>query len=202
MLFALAIFPRQNVIPAKSYAGHNSCLLKSSNSKALVFYIMNNPSLLAFFLLLGSVPANAAEEGQAAPACPAMLSETKTQIDPNAYKGKVVLLDFWATWCPPCIKSMPFFNSLRREFLKDGFEVVAINLDEDSDSATQFLTQHPVDYPIAFDPQGECPNIYQVKAMPSSYLLDKSGTVRKIHLGFREDDQAQLREQIKTLLGE
>ncbi|OAI08860.1 TlpA family protein disulfide reductase [Methylomonas methanica] len=160
-----------------------------------------NKALFFFpLLLLGSFSTTAVELGQPAPACPAVFSETKLSVDPSNFKGKVVLLDFWATWCPPCIKSMPFFNGLHQELGKDGFEVVAINLDEDRDTVSQFLTEHQVNYPIAFDPQGECPKIYDVKAMPSSYLLDKSGIVRKIHLGFREGDQALLREQIKSLL--
>jgi thiol-disulfide isomerase/thioredoxin len=163
---------------------------------------MNKSLFFLPLLLLSSFFSTAAEVGQPAPTCPAIFSRTNVSLDPSDYKGKVVLLDFWATWCPPCIKSMPFFNALHNELGKDGFEVVAINLDEDHDTVSAFLAEHKVNYPIAFDPQGECPKTYDVKAMPSSYLLDKSGIVRKIHLGFRDGDQALLREQIKSLLSQ
>jgi thiol-disulfide isomerase/thioredoxin len=163
---------------------------------------MRNLPLLILPLVLNCSNVYAVEEGQPSPACPAVLTETSTSVDPNTFKGKVVLIDFWATWCPPCLKSMPFFNGLRNELLKNGFEIVAINVDEDSETARQFLQSHPVDYKMAFDPKGECPKIFDVKGMPSSYLIDKKGVVRKIHIGYRESDQTQLREHIQALLGE
>ena len=163
---------------------------------------MKAPLLAVLLLIIGSPSIYAAEEGQAAPACPAQVSGPENGLKPETYQGKVVLIDFWATWCGPCQKSMPFFNHLRNEQQKDGFEIVAVNVDEDAETAREFLRNHPVDYPIVFDPSGECPKTYQVKAMPSSYLLDKSGKVRYIHLGFRDSDQASLREQIQGLLAE
>lgn len=155
---------------------------------------------LTLFLLTHIVQA--AEEGQPAPACNAKLAGSDTNLDLNAYKGKVVLIDFWATWCPPCKQSMPFLNSLRNERQQDGFEVVAINVDEDSEAAKQFLQQNPVDYTMAFDPAGDCPKNFDVKAMPSSYLIDKTGTVRLVHLGFRDEDRGPLTEQVNKLLAE
>jgi len=146
--------------------------------------------------------AQAAQQGQQTPECPAALTETGDKLALSAYKNKVVLIDFWATWCPPCQKSMPFFNELRNQHLKDSFEIVAINVDEDSETAKEFLKTHPVTYPIAFDPSGDCPSVFDVKAMPSSYLVDKAGKIRQIHLGFRDEDQALLREQIAALLAE
>jgi thiol-disulfide isomerase/thioredoxin len=146
--------------------------------------------------------AQAAQEGQSTPDCPSALTESGDKLALNAIKNKVVLIDFWATWCPPCQKSMPFFNELHTQYLKDGFEIVAINVDEDSETAREFLKAHPVAYKTAFDPSGDCPGIFDVKAMPSSYLVDKTGKIRQIHLGFRDEDQAVLREQISALLAE
>ena len=163
---------------------------------------MKTPLIPLILFLAWSNSIYAVEEGQTAPACPAQIQNQTDSLQPAAYLGKVVLIDFWATWCGPCQKSMPFFNRLRNEKLMDGFEIIAINVDEDKQTADDFLKSHPVDYPIAFDPNGECPRIYQVKAMPSSYLLDKSGKIRHVHLGYRDSDQTALREQIQTLLAE
>lgn len=163
---------------------------------------MKKHFLLITLLLCSSYPVYAIEEGQVALGCPAQSQAQQAGFNPSEYKGKVVLIDFWASWCGPCQKAMPFFNSLHNERQKNGFEVVAINVDEDKEIARQFLESHPVDYPMFFDPDGQCPEIYQVKAMPSSYLIDKTGKVRHIHLGFRDGDEALLREQIQALLAD
>ena len=157
---------------------------------------------LTLLLILGSSQAYALHEGQATPQCPSALTDKGQQLDLTAYKGKVVLIDFWATWCGPCQKSMPFLNGLRNERVQEGFEIVAINVDENTEEAREFLKAHPVDYPVAFDPKGECPGIFNVEAMPSSFFIDKTGKVRKIHLGYRDGDQTEIREQISTLLAE
>jgi len=163
---------------------------------------MKKHLLSTFFLLASSSLSHAVQEGQPVPACPAALTENGAKLDLGAYKGKVLLIDFWATWCPPCKKSMPFLNSLRNERLQDGFEIIAINVDEDTEAARQFLKTHPVDYQMAFDPKGECPRIFEVQAMPSSYFVDKQGKVRAIHLGYRDNDQDFIRTQVGALLAE
>ncbi len=157
---------------------------------------------LTLLLILGSSQAYALHEGQAAPQCPSALTDKGQKLDLTAYQGKVVLIDFWATWCGPCQKSMPFLNGLRNERVQEGFEIVAINVDENTEEAREFLKAHPVDYPVAFDPKGECPGIFNVEAMPSSFFIDKTGKVRKIHLGYRDGDQTEIREQISALLAE
>lgn len=166
---------------------------------------MNKKTLRYFSAtLLALTPwfSQAANEGEPAPTCPSALSFDHKPLDLDAFRGKVILIDFWATWCPPCKKSMPFLNQLRNEKLQSNFEIIAVNVDEDSEEAKKYLESNPVDYPQFFDPKGQCPSLFAVKAMPSSYLVDKSGTIRKVHLGFRDEDQATLRERISALLSE
>ncbi|WP_026608969.1 TlpA family protein disulfide reductase [Methylocaldum szegediense] len=158
--------------------------------------------LLSILLLGGSASVHAVQQGMSVPECPAVLPGNSEKLNLGAYQGKVLLIDFWATWCPPCKKSMPFFNGLRNQHLKDGFEVVAINVDENTEDALRYLEAHPVNYVTAFDSSGECPRVFDVKAMPSSYLVDRQGKVRLVHLGYRDEDQDFLRKQVDTLLGE
>lgn len=163
---------------------------------------MNKTISAASLWLVVTIPAWAINPGDILPECPAAQVETNKPLDFSVYKGKVVLVDFWATWCSPCLKSMPFFNTLRNELASQGFEIVAINVDEDSELARQFLQSHPVDYVTSFDADGHCPALFEVKAMPSSYLVDKIGKVRFIHLGYRDSDQESIRQEITKLLSE
>ncbi|QPK63972.1 TlpA family protein disulfide reductase [Methylomonas sp. LL1] len=163
---------------------------------------MNKYLALAFFLLLYGTSSFAVEENQPVPNCSASMADSSDTLNFDNYKGKVILVDFWATWCPPCKKSMPFLNALRNQHLKEGFEIVAINVDENSEDARQFLQSYPVDYKIAFDASGNCPGVFDVKAMPSSYLIDRTGKVRLIHLGYRDEDQSAISERVTALLAE
>jgi thiol-disulfide isomerase/thioredoxin len=157
---------------------------------------------LLLFLTVFYPSTQAIEINAQAPSCPAMLELENAPLDLQEYRGKVIYLDFWATWCPPCKKSMPFLNTLHNELFNQGFEVIAINVDEDSEDARQLLQQHPVDYAIAMDPSGECPKAYELMAMPSAYLIDRQGIIRNIHLGFRKRDEKEIRDLVITLLAE
>ena len=157
--------------------------------------------IIAIILFFSSL-AQAAGLGDAAPQCPDAKYSDQTELNFSKYKGRVLLVDFWATWCPPCKKSMPFLNHLHNEYHARDFEVLAINVDEDSDEAKNFLTSNPIDYPTTFDPNGSCPQTFEVKAMPSSYLVDKDGVIRYIHLGFRDEDKSIIEKQIVDLIAQ
>ena len=156
------------------------------------------------FILLFIVTSTAfaAQPGEFPPACDAKIMNTDQALDLTNYKDKVILIDFWATWCPPCKQSMPFLNALRNEFHKNGFEIIAINVDEETQEAKTFLNSYPVDYLMAYDSQGDCPSKYDVKAMPSSYFLDRQGKIRYVHLGFRHADETEIRAWVMQLLQE
>ena len=118
------------------------------------------------------------------------------------FKGKVVYVDFWASWCKPCKQSFPWLNDLQARYKNIGFEVVAINLDQESADAKDFLQKIPAHFTVAFDPSGKTAEQFHVQGMPSSYLIDRKGNVRTTHVGFRADDRAQLEQAVSKLLQE
>ena len=162
-------------------------------------------SRLRFFLLCLclTLPAAALEVGESAPALdlPRLDSEGgKLSLD--TLRGQVVYVDFWASWCGPCRLSFPQLEQLRQELGPRGFEVYAVGVDEDREEALAFLAREPVTYPVLWDPSGDSPRRYAILGMPTGYLLDREGTVRLVHQGFRRGDGERLREEILHLLGD
>ena len=90
-------------------------------------------------------------------------------------KGKVTLVDFWASWCPPCKESFPALDLIQRDYRARGVEVIAVNVDERQKDADAFLAAHPHQMLVVFDPQGESPKAFQVRGMPSSFVIDRQG---------------------------
>ena len=118
------------------------------------------------------------------------------------FKGKVVYVDFWASWCVPCRRSFPLLVGLRQKYAEQGFEVIAINLDEDPQDAQQFLQDFPVPYPVVSGFATTTPLDYQVSAMPNAFLIDGQGNLRLIHLGFTPQHADFLEAIIEKLLAE
>jgi thiol-disulfide isomerase/thioredoxin len=155
------------------------------------------------FLMVMPALAVAVEIGQPAPACPMQsMSGNGSQVNFSQYKGKVAYVDFWASWCGPCAQSLPFLSELQAELQGQGLEVIAVNLDEDVKDAELFLAKHTVKLTTVTAPEGQCPEMFGVQAMPSSYLLDRQGKVRHVHLGFRTADKEEIRSEILALLAE
>lgn len=118
------------------------------------------------------------------------------------YRGKVVLVDFWASWCSPCRTSFPWMNQMQAKYQSQGFEVVAINLDQEKSQADKFLTQIPPKFTVLFDENAQLPEAFEVIGMPTSFLLDRSGKIRTTHIGFHEDQKDDYEKQIQALLKE
>lgn len=130
------------------------------------------------------------------------LATVTGNIVPTNLSGKVVYIDFWASWCKPCKKSFPWLNQIQSKYKNKGFKVLAINLDKDKALADKFLSQIPVNFTIAYDPDGKSAESFQVQGMPSSYLIDRTGHLRARHIGFRENDKAELEQAVVKLLNE
>lgn len=154
--------------------------------------------LLAFCAL--PMGAAALDEGDPAPAFSAPSLFGDGNVDLSQYRGKVVYLDFWASWCGPCLKAIPEIEEMRAEFPADQFQVVAVNLDQKARKAMRFLEKNPIGYPSAADPKGRLPGKFGLETMPTSYLIDRDGVIRYVHRGFSRGDGSRIREEIRMLL--
>lgn len=116
------------------------------------------------------------------------------------YRGMVVLVDFWASWCPPCLESLPAWERLRRELHLAGFEVIAVNVDENTSDGLEFLRERPVSYPVLADPEGRIGIPWGIRTLPRYFLVDTQGNIVSDHRRFRSGDVERLRSEILELL--
>jgi thiol-disulfide isomerase/thioredoxin len=166
---------------------------------------MNQILLAVLYAVLVITPVKsimAAETGSAMPDCVLTSLADKQPYDLKQFKGKVIYVDFWASWCGPCAKSFPFMSELSTDLKDKGLQVIGVNLDETPADAQSFLGQYPANFTIAADTNGQCAKNFGVKAMPSTYLVDRKGTVRHVHLGFRAGEAMELRALVEQLLAE
>jgi thiol-disulfide isomerase/thioredoxin len=117
-------------------------------------------------------------------------------------KGRVVLVDFWASWCAPCREELPVLEGLFRKYREQGLVIVGVGLDKDAKNVSKFLRANPLSFTVVHDADGAVADRYAPPKMPSSYLVDRKGVVRRVHAGFKASDKATLEREIKELLGE
>ncbi len=120
------------------------------------------------------------------------------------YRGKVVLLNFWATWCPPCVREMPSMERLQQRIGEDDFKVIAVNQMENPDDVFAFTGQLEMDptFDILFDRESKVSQAYAVRGLPTTYLIDKKGNIRYRAVGGREFDHVEVIKIIKQLIAE
>ena len=117
-------------------------------------------------------------------------------------KGKVVMLNFWASWCGPCRQEMPLVEQMHKRYSALGFTLVGVNVDANSKDAEEWLTKTPVTFPVLFDRESKVSAMYDVKAMPSTVFIDRQGNVRALHRGYKAGDESEYLNQIRALLKE
>ena len=161
--------------------------------------------LLVFVFLLISVYTVNADDltGKIAPAFSAKDIEGK-EINLRDYLGKVVLLDFWASWCIPCREEFPFLVKFYRDHKKDDFIILAINIDNNEENMHDFLVKNNAThlFPVIFDNEKLIPPLYELEAMPTSIFIDKKGIIRYSHTGFNDTRKDEFQTELKTLLNE
>jgi thiol-disulfide isomerase/thioredoxin len=134
--------------------------------------------------------------------CSLGTSALAAPLDVKQWSGRVVYLDFWASWCAPCRQSFPWMQKMQGAYESQGFTVVAINVDQSHADAERFLKRFHSDFQVRFDPAGSLAEQYKVVGMPTSMLLDRHGAVRFTHVGFLPVDEQKYEQQIRELLAE
>ena len=117
-------------------------------------------------------------------------------------KGRVVMLNFWASWCGPCRQEMPLLDQMHKRYSALGFTLVGVNVDANSKDAEEWLSKTPVSFPVLFDRESKVSAMYDVKAMPSTVFIDRKGNVRYLHKGYKPGDEGEYLNQIRALLKE
>jgi cytochrome c biogenesis protein CcmG/thiol:disulfide interchange protein DsbE len=152
----------------------------------------------AAICVAAATPALALDAGQAAPDID--LSSPGGTQKLSSLKGKVVYLDFWASWCGPCRQSFPWMNEMNSKYGAKGLQVVGVNLDAKQADADKFLAELPAKFSVAFDPKGESAKRFEVKGMPTSVLIGADGKVLAVHQGFKDDDRKELEAKFASAL--
>ena len=151
-------------------------------------------------VVVSASPALAKSPKAPAVAPPFTLPAQSDSVALDSLRGKVVLLDFWASWCVPCRKSFPWMNTMNERYGKRGLVIVAVNLDKTRDDAMAFLQSVPATFTVAFDPAGKTAESYHVKAMPMSYVISPDGKILATHAGFDPKHTSSLETTIAGAL--
>jgi len=120
----------------------------------------------------------------------------------DQFKGQVVMLNFWASWCGPCRQEFPLLDDIYKKYSKLGFTMIGVNVEPDSKAANDWLKQTPVTFPILYDTDSKVSKLYGVAGMPSTVIVDRKGTVRMIHRGYKPGDEQEYLSNIRTLVRE
>lgn len=118
------------------------------------------------------------------------------------YKGQVVMLNFWASWCVPCKQEMPLLETIQKTYGKRGFQLIGVNVEPDSKAANAVLAKIPVSFPIVYDTESKVSRAYDVSGMPASVFIDRKGQVRMLHRGYKPGDENEYMNQIRSLIME
>ncbi len=145
--------------------------------------------------------ASSGLEGQVAPDF-ALKSSTGENLRLSEYRGNVVMINFWATWCGPCRQEMPLLDELYTRYERVGFSLLGVNIDDDSRRAMQMIEDLGVNFPVLFDARKEVSELYEVEAMPVTVLVDREGNVRYVHHGYKPGYEDKYLDQVRSLLRE
>ena len=156
---------------------------------------------LALIFLLLTAPEMASPVGAEAGNF-TLKSAEGSNVRLSEYRGQVVLLNFWASWCGPCRQEFPHLDNLQRKYAELGFTVFGVNVEQDRESADKVLRDIPVSFPVLFDDSNQVSELYNVDAMPMTVLVDRNGIVRFLHRGYRPGFEMAYDKQVRALVKE
>ena len=161
--------------------------------------ILIKRAALAAFVMLGA--AHAADAGGPAPAftLSALTGETAAL---SQYKGQVVMVNFWATWCGPCQQEMPLLDQMYKKYKVAGFTLLGVSVDKDAAPVKDLMARRPVSFPVLQDPANQVRKAYHVDEMPSAVIIDRKGEIRYIHRGYKPGDENEYQDRIRQLIKE
>lgn len=123
-------------------------------------------------------------------------------LDLTRFRGQVVVLDFWASWCAPCRRSIPWLNEMQAKYRDRGLVVIGVNVDQERGDAERFLVDTPSHFMIVYDAGGQLPKQYGIEAMPSSFIFDRTGKLATKHVGFQNARRDEYEQELRALLGD
>ena len=149
-----------------------------------------------------SLPALAGASPPAPAPAFTLASRAGQDVSLTQYKGQVVMINFWASWCGPCRQEMPLLESIYKKYNKMGFTMLGVNVEPDSNAANDWLKATPVSFPILYDRDSKVSKLYDVAGMPSTVIIDRGGKLRVLHRGYKPGDENEYLDSIRTLIRE
>ena len=163
--------------------------------------IKNLMAGLVFSVFAAASLASSGMEGQMAPDF-VLKSSSGENLRLSEYRGDVVMINFWATWCGPCRQEMPLLDELYARYQRVGFNLLGVNIDDDPQRAMRMVHELGIRFPVLFDERKEVTELYNVEAMPATILVDREGNVRYVHHGYKPGYEDRYLDQIRSLLRE
>ncbi|MCE1164266.1 MAG: TlpA family protein disulfide reductase [Bacteroidetes bacterium] len=159
--------------------------------------------IILSLVILTASAANPQDAGKSAPLFSGKTSAGET-VNLADYRGKVLILDFWASWCKPCKEEFPFLVDFYSRNSDSVFSILAVNIDNESGNVNKFLAGlgKEVPFKVILDPESKIPSQYNIDAMPTVFVIDKKGLVRYVHIGFKSEDREKYKNEVDKLLSE
>jgi thiol-disulfide isomerase/thioredoxin len=124
------------------------------------------------------------------------------QVDLAKYKGQVVMINFWASWCGPCRQEMPLLEDIYKKYNKLGFTLIGVNVEPDSKAADDWLKATPVTFPVGYDKDSKVSQLFSVAGMPTTVIIDRKGNVRYRHVSYKPGDEGEYLNTIRAMVRE